>query len=229
MDASTTDVPDQAAKAEARGALSLGETIASFFGFGTPRILAVQLAIAAAARPFFGPFGTRDALIVAAVIVYWPLQEWVAHRLILHARPRTLGRFRLDSAPARAHRKHHRNPRDLTYALLPSSSMRVLVPLHLLFWWSVTSSWAHAFTGICAFGAATLVYEWIHFLCHAPYRARSGYVRRVRAHHALHHFKNEKYWHSFTVPALDRLFGTGPKPSEVPLSSTCRDLGIPQD
>ncbi|HEX6836834.1 MAG TPA: sterol desaturase family protein [Polyangia bacterium] len=229
MDATTSDGRDHATKADARGALSLGATIASFFSFGTPRILAAQLAVAAALRPLVGPFDARDALIVAAVIVYWPLQEWVAHRLILHARPRTLGRLRIDSAPARAHRKHHRNPRDLTYALLPPSSMRVLVPLHLLFWWSVTSTWAHALTGISAFGAATLVYEWIHFLCHAPYRAKSGYVRRVRAHHALHHFKNEKYWHSFTVPALDRLFGTGPKPSEVPLSPSCRDLGIAGD
>lgn len=230
MSASTTDVPvDRAAAEPKSGPLSLGQTILSFLEHSSPRVLALQLVVAAALRPLLGPFGLADALIVAAVVVYWPLQEWMLHKTVLHARPHTLLGVRVDTAAARAHRKHHRNPRDLAFTVLPGSSMVVLVPLHLLFWWGVTSTWATAFTGVCAFGAAALLYEWIHFLCHAPYRARSAYVRRVRAHHALHHFKNEKYWHSFTVPSLDRLFGTGPKPSEVPLSATCRDLGIPQD
>ena len=230
MSASTTDVPGRGAAPEtARGALSLGQTVWLFFAHSSPRVLACQLAVAAMLRPWLGPFGVSDAKIIAAVAVYWPVQEWLLHKVVLHARPRTLGRLRIDPAPARAHRKHHRNPRDLRYTVLPGSSMLVLVPLHVLFWWSVTSSWAAALTGICALGAAALFYEWIHFLCHAPYRPRSGYVRRVRAHHALHHFKNERYWHSFTVPALDRLFGTGPKPAEVPLSGTCHDLGIRDD
>ena len=208
---------------------SLAATLASFFRHTSPRVLAAQLLVAALLRPLWGPFGRGDALLVAAVLVYWPVQEWLVHRLVLHARPRRLGGLVLDTGPARAHRRHHRDPRDLRWAVLPGRSMLVLVPLHLLFWWGVTSTWAAALTGIGAFSAATLVYEWIHFLCHAPYRPRSAYVRRVRAHHALHHFKNEKYWHSFTVPALDRLFGTGPKPSEVPMSAHCRDLGIPDE
>jgi sterol desaturase/sphingolipid hydroxylase (fatty acid hydroxylase superfamily) len=230
MNASTTDVPGRSAAAETnRGALSLGRTLLAFFEHQSPRLLALQLLVAVALRPWLGPFGATDAMIVAAVVLYWPVQEWVLHKLVLHARPRQLGRVRIDTAAARAHRKHHRNPRDLAYTVLPGGSMLVMIPLHVAFWWGVTRTWGAALTGICALGAAALVYEWIHFLCHAPYRARSAYVRRVRAHHALHHFKNERYWHSFTVPALDRLFGTGPKPSEVPLSATCRDLGVRDD
>ncbi len=208
---------------------TLGETLASFFRRASPRVLAAQLLSAALLRPLAGPPGATDALIVAAIVVYWPIQEWLVHRFVLHARPRQLGPLRLDTGPARAHRRHHRDPRDLRWAVLPGRSMLVLVPLHLLFWWSVTPTLAAALTGIGAFSAATLVYEWIHFLCHAPYRPKSAYVRRVRAHHALHHFKNERYWHSFTVSALDRLFGTGPRPSAVPLSPHCRDLGIADD
>ncbi len=228
MSASAADPPhDLAAAAEPRGrAQSLGQTVASFFGHGSPRVLALQLVVAAALRPFFGGPSLADALVVAAVVAYWPLQEWVLHRVVLHARPRAIGRFRIDTAPARAHRRHHRDPRDLRWTVLPARSMVVLVPLHVVFWLAVARTTATALTGMCALGAAALVYEWIHFLCHAPYRPRSAYVRRVRAHHSLHHFKNERYWHSFTVPALDRLFGTGPRPSEVPLSPTCRDLGI---
>jgi Fatty acid hydroxylase len=218
--------PNEAAPKRRGTARALGETLASFFEHASPRVLAAQLAVAATLRPLAGPFSASDALVVAGVVVYWPVQEWVLHRLVLHARPRTIGRIRIDSAAARAHRHHHRDPRDLRYVVLPGRSLLLLVPLHLLFWWSVTRTWATALTGICTFGAAALFYEWIHFLCHAPYRARSRYVRRVRAHHALHHFKNERYWHSFTVPALDRLFGTGPRPSQVPLSAHCRDLGI---
>src|SRR5512146_1836836 len=97
MDASTTDVPDGSPVAESRsGPLSLGRTVRTFFSYPSPRILAIQLVLAAAVRPFLGPFGRTDALIVAAVVVYWPIQEWVLHRLVLHARPRSIGRLRID-------------------------------------------------------------------------------------------------------------------------------------
>lgn len=208
------------------GPRSLAGTARALFAHGSPRLLAAQLLVAVAARPLLGPLGAIDALIVATVIVYWPIQEWVLHRVVLHARPRQLGPFRFDSAAARAHRRHHREPRDPTFTVLPTSTVLLLIPLHLTFWWAVTPSTAAAGTGVIAFGAAALVYEWIHFLCHAPYRPRSAYLRRVRAHHALHHFKSERYWHSFTVPSLDRLLGTGPQPSTVAQSPSCRDLGI---
>lgn len=205
---------------------TLAGTARALFAHGSPRLLAAQLLVAVAVRPFVGPFGAIDAALVATVVAWWPLQEWLLHRAVLHARPRRLGPFVVDSAAARAHRRHHRDPRDPTFTVLPATTVLILIPLHLLFWWAVTPTTAAALTGVCAFGAAALVYEWIHFLCHAPYRPRSAYLSRVRAHHALHHFKSERHWHSFTVPSLDRLLGTGPDPSEVPQSRSCRDLGI---
>ena len=201
--------------------LSLPQTLRRFFAYASPRILLAQLVIAGAARSWLGPIRAADGWLIGAIALYWPLQEWLLHRVLLHARPRTL----FDNAAARAHRQHHRDPRDLAFALLPAASFRLLVPVHLAFWAAATRSLPLASTGIAAFSAATLFYEWIHFLCHAPYRPRGAHLRRVRAQHALHHFKNEHYWFAFTVPAIDRLLGTGPDPSRVQPSESCRALG----
>ena len=76
------------------------------------------------------------------------------------------------------------------------------------------------------FTLATLLYEWVHYLTHTPYRPRSAYLRRIVRNHRLHHFKNEHHWYAFTAPLVDTLFGTNPEPGDVDLSPTVHTLGI---
>lgn len=197
-----------------------------FFRFGSPRMLAASVGIWSAIRFAFGPVGVWDLAIVLGVAMWWPMQEWVLHVAVLHFRPRTIAGRRIDPYAARVHRWHHRNPWVLEGLFLPVKVLLVLTPIHAALWWWAMPQTAFALTGVTAFTAAALIYEWTHYLAHVPYVPRTAYVRRIRRHHQLHHFKNEHYWHAFTVPAIDGLMGTGPDPNDVERSETVRTLGV---
>ena len=85
---------------------------------------------------------------------------------------------------------------------------------------------AQRLTGIAAFTFAALVYEMVHYASHVPVAPWSAYLKSVRRHHTLHHFKNERYWHGFTVPLVDVAFGTAPDHTQVPISDDVRTLGV---
>lgn len=212
--------------AEPRSITTLQAALAVFLTFASPRMLAIQLVVALGIRPIFGPPGLGDLLIVAAVAIYWPLQEWFLHRYVLHMRPRELLGLRIDPIAARYHRAHHREPWRLEYVFLPGRMIVAMIPAHVALWLWLAPSHALALTGIAAFGGAALFYEWIHYLTHTFYRPRSAYYREIWRGHRLHHFKNERYWYGFTVPLVDRLLGTAPDPGSVPNSETCATLGI---
>jgi hypothetical protein len=84
-----------------------------------------------------------------------------------------------------------------------------------------------ALTGLAFYLVMSLRYEWVHFLVHTRYRPQSEYFRRLWRSHRLHHCKNEHYWFGVTMLGGDYLLGTAPDPSDVPISETCRTLGIP--
>jgi sterol desaturase/sphingolipid hydroxylase (fatty acid hydroxylase superfamily) len=69
-------------------------------------------------------------------------------------------------------------------------------------------------------------YEWAHYLMHAPYRPKSQWFRNVSRNHVLHHFKNEHYWFGVTTSIGDRVLGTRPDGSTIPVSPTVRTLGV---
>jgi hypothetical protein len=188
---------------------TLGAAARSFFRFGSPRLLAVQLVVAAGARPLLGGIGVADLVVVGGVAAYWPIQEWVLHRWALHAKPaRVFGRT-IELPSARAHRLHHEAPLDPRLTLLPTSTIAVLVPIHVALWSTLAPSAAIACTGIAALGAAALLYEWIHFLTHTAYKPRSAWFRDVRRRHMWHHQRDPHRWFGFVVPRLDDWLGPG--------------------
>lgn len=191
---------------------SLAESAKAFFSFGSPRLLALQLVVALAVRPFLGRPTLADAAIVAGVLVYWPLQEWVAHKYILHARPLRIAGRDVELSAARAHRLHHESPLDLRLTLLPASFIALLIPIHVVLW-SVLAPRAAAGTGIVVFGAAALFYEWIHFLTHTAYRPRGAWFTEVKRRHMAHHQRDPHRWFGFTFPRLDDWLGTGGSPA----------------
>ena len=79
------------------------------------------------------------------------------------------------------------------------------------------------------YAVMALLYEWVHFLTHTAYVARSSFYRKIWRNHRLHHFKNEHFWYSFVLPQVDEWMGTGPRVSKVETSSTCRTLGVEKD
>jgi hypothetical protein len=188
---------------------SLGEIARVFFSFGSPRLLGAQLLTAAALRPLAGPLSVWDLVVVAGVVVYWPLQEWWLHKALLHARPRrVLGRS-IELGAARTHAYHHAHPTCAASTLLPTSTVAWLVPLHLALWLGLAPTRGAACTGIVALGAAALLYEWIHFLTHSAYRPRSSWFAEVKRRHMLHHHKSPDRFFAFVVPSVDDWMGTG--------------------
>ena len=71
------------------------------------------------------------------------------------------------------------------------------------------------------------MYEWVHYLTHTNLQAENQVCTANFRNQWLHHFKHEAYWHAFTVPFVDTVFGFGnPDPTTVKKSKTVRTLGV---
>lgn len=210
--------------AEKRAA-TLPGALGLFSEFAVPRIFLASLLVWAPIRFALGPPTWTDLAIVAGVALYWPLQEWFLHMNVLHIKPRQLGRFRFDPWFARVHRWHHRHPDVLERVFLPTSLILLLTPIHWALWHLILPP-PQAATGVICMTFAAGIYEWVHYLVHTPYKPQSTWFGTVRRNHMLHHFKSEHYWHAFTVPLVDTLFGTNPDPASIDRSPTCRTLGV---
>lgn len=188
---------------------TLGAAARSFFRFGSPRLLAAQLAAAIAARPLLGALGKGDLVVVGVVAAYWPIQEWILHKYALHAKPVRVFGVEIELPPARTHRRHHEDPLDPKATLLPTATIALLIPVNVALWSALAPARGVACTGIAALGGAALAYEWIHFLTHTAYKPRTAWFRAVRRQHMWHHQRDEQRWFGFVVPKLDDWLGTG--------------------
>ena len=196
-----------------------------FFAHESPRLLGLQVVIAVLGRLWLAaPPDRLEWILLAAIALYWPIQEYALHRWVLHARPTSVAGFTIDTIAARYHRRHHEEPWSLHFTFLPPPMVGLLIPIHVLLWRSLTPSWETALTGIAAFGGAALMYEWVHFLTHTAYRPRTRWMRDVTRRHRWHHFKHEQLWFAFVVPAVDGAFGTDADPATVTRSDGCLDL-----
>jgi len=192
----------------------------------TPRLLALNLLLLLVARVLLGgPFAADQLWVVLAVALWWPFQEWAAHLVLLHFRPRRIGPFLIDPLAARVHRFHHAEPWSYEPIFVPWPIITVLMPVHAALWWLALPP-GQALTGAVCYAGCALFYEWIHLMAHTPWVPQNRWMRRVQAHHRAHHFRNEQHWFAFMVPALDDWCGTGGEPREVPRSATTRTLGI---
>ncbi len=203
---------------------TLPEAARTFFRYPSPRFLTGLVGMLVAARVVLGDWSVWDAVVAAGLLAFWPVQEWLIHVFILHARPIRLGGRTFDHIAARKHRAHHGDPGNLEILFIPVQGFVVGIPFLLVFWIGLTPAVALAFSGLAIYFVLTLHYEWIHFLIHSRYRPRTRYYERRWRNHLLHHFKNEHYWYGVTALGGDRLFRTSPAASEVEISPTCRGM-----
>ena len=162
--------------------------------------------------------------IRAAIVLVWPVQEWLIHVCILHWKPFTVWGRTIDFRIPRKHRAHHRDPWNYEILFIPLHSFLYIFALDLLLWLSIAPTTALAMTGVTFSLALTLHYEWVHFLIHTRVQPQRRYYQRLWRNHRLHHFKNENYWYGVTRLEGDRLLGTAPLPQAVVLSPTARTL-----
>jgi len=203
---------------------TIAEALPVFLGHGSPRLLLACLAIALTARVAVGDFSLRDVLPLVGIALYWPVQEWLIHVFILHAKPKRIFGRTIDFRVPRKHRAHHREPWRLELLFIPMHSFAYSIPIMLALWWLVTPTPALALTGITAHLALALHYEWVHFLVHTRVQPRTAYYQRLWKNHRRHHFKNEHYWFGVTMLGGDRLLRTAPELASVPTSPTARTL-----
>jgi hypothetical protein len=166
-----------------------------------------------------------DTFLAAGVVLYWPFQEWWMHRWLLHLKPIQIGSKTIELDFAEKHRLHHENPTDIPLIFLPIQTIFA----SLLFFSGIVYALSGSFVTVATFmGAAsfsTLLYEWTHYLTHTQYKPASSFYRQIWKQHRWHHYKNEAYWFSFTIPYIDGWMGTGPPVKSVPNSDTARTLG----
>jgi hypothetical protein len=224
MNAPAAMQKDAASLAESDSPRTLAEALPVFLRHGSPRIVLAATGLAVIARLAVGTWSLGDLVAVAALAVYWPLQEWLIHVFILHSQPRQLFGRRLDFRVPRKHREHHGRPWDIPILFIPVHSLLYTIPLLVGLWLLLAPTRAIALTGITVHLVLTLHYEWVHFLVHTRVQPRSARYQRLWRNHRLHHFKNEHYWFGVTMLSGDRLLRTAPAVQDVPTSPTARSL-----
>ena len=202
--------------------VTLAATVREFLRYPSPRILLVLAAGFTAARASSGGGSFWDLVVMAGLLAFWPLQEWLIHVFVLHFRPRTIGGRTFDLVVAQKHRAHHQDPARTELIFIPLR-VYVLVPLQVAFWLLLFPS-PLGLTGLAFNYILSLHYEWTHFMVHSRYQPRTRFYRRLWRNHRLHHFKNERHWYGVTALSGDHLFGTSGDPATVPLSPTCRTI-----
>ncbi|GGL46676.1 sterol desaturase family protein [Nocardia jinanensis] len=213
------------AKAARRAQESLPDVFRSFLHAPSAWVIAGLLVAAATARILVGDWQLTDALVPVLMVAAFPFVEWVIHVCVLHWRPRTLGRWRIDSLLARKHREHHADPRVRELVFIPWQTFLWLLPVLVAVALLAFGRPGLGLTFLTTVGVLGLVYEWTHLLVHTDYQPHNAIVRAVRRNHRLHHFKNEHYWFAVTTAGTaDRLLGTYPDPASIPNSPTVKAL-----
>ena len=204
---------------------SLSDARREFFSQRSPWALVTICLLAWSVRTtVWTPLTVTDLLIALGTLMYWPVQEWWMHRWLLHLKPIKLGTFEFEAHFAKTHRAHHEDPESLDGIFLPLRSIVSAAVAFTMLGFILFPEPMYAFTLLGTASFATLNYEWIHYLTHTRYRPQSDYYRKIWRLHRWHHYKNEHYWFSFTIPHLDAALGTGPDPSAVKRSGTARTL-----
>lgn len=210
---------------QVRSNFTLLEAGRKFWRHPSPWALSLTLIGALTARIVVGDWQLTDVVLPAFMVVTFPFSEWVIHVVILHWRPRSVGRFTVDSLLARKHCEHHRDPRKIELIFIPRQTLLWLIPTAVAVPLLVFSRLGLGLTSVVFLTGIGLVYEWTHYLIHTDYKPKTRVYRTIWRNHRLHHFKNENYWFTITTTGTaDRLLRTYPNQSTVPTSRTATNL-----
>jgi Fatty acid hydroxylase superfamily len=212
------------ARAERRP-FALSDAAREFMRHPSPWMIGTALIVALAGRLVVGGWGLADLLVPIAMLAVFPFFEWVVHVVVLHWRPRRLGRVTIDSLLARKHREHHVDPRDIPLIFIPWPALLWVIPASVAI---ALLAFPRAGLGLTYLVFVTifgLVYEWCHYLIHSDYKPKSRLYRAIWRNHRQHHYKNEHYWFTVTsAGTADRVLGTHPDAASVAASPTAKNL-----
>ena len=207
--------PDLAAKLAKRVSFSVPSTksgaLLVFFTRPAALFICGALFITLYGRQCLGqshPLSSADAIVAAATVIFWVMQEWAIH-YYFHSAFDWFGRD--------IHRWHHELPYyhvSIDHVLLCFAWFSVVGAL-LIGCGTVFPKALHlCLTALIAYTFSGLVYEGAHFLAHTRVPLPKV-LNAIRRHHRRHHVLSEAHWLAFTVPAVDTLLGTSPAPEDV--------------
>lgn len=196
------------------------EALRVFFSRPGPRRIAKTAGAALLARAFLGPPSPGELATCVGVAAWWPLQEWLTHKYLLHLKPRD----GFDLYFAQRHRWHHEHPRDVDGTLLPMRVLRGSTPVVGGLFLLALGPRRRTLSAMATYTTMTLLYEWTHFLVHTGIQPKGAFYTTLRRNHRLHHFRSEQYWYAFTLPLVDTVLGTNPDPAKIARSKTAMDL-----
>lgn len=211
-------------QSDAEAIRTYAEALRVFWSRPGPRVIAATAGAMWGLRALLGPPGPRDVLAAGAAVAWWPFQEWLMHKHLLHLEPREILGVRFDPLFARKHRAHHADPRDVDKTMLPVSVILGAIPGASVGWLLLCGPRRSTVTAMAAYSTMALLYEWTHFIVHTGVPPTSAFAKKVRRNHRLHHYRHEDYWLGFTLPQVDAWLGTDPDPASVPRSRTAMDL-----
>lgn len=140
--------------------------------------------------------GLDTALLIGAGALTWTFVEYVAHRLVFHwEAPGPWGQ-RLHFL---IHGVHHQWPNDRYRLVMPPAVSIFLFVTFLWLFSALMGRFGWAFHG--GFTLGYMYYDLTHYYLHHG-RPRNPYLRRLRKHHMIHHFKgsgsrfgvSSKFW-----------------------------------
>src|SRR4051812_32221196 len=223
--AASTQEPAARITGSRRTSQSLGEAWRAFWSHPSPFLIGAFLLGSVIYRATLHSFTWTELIMPVALVVFFPVIEWIIHVVILHWRPRKVGGVPVDSLLARKHRAHHADPRVLPLVFIPWQVELWLLPSYVVIGLFAFPGQTAGATFLVAVGALMFNYEWVHYLVHSDYRPRTRAFRAVWRNHRLHHYKNEHYWFTVTTSGTaDRLFGTYPDSGSVESSKTVKQL-----
>jgi sterol desaturase/sphingolipid hydroxylase (fatty acid hydroxylase superfamily) len=151
-----------------------------------------------------GQLSLREvALLGVGALLTWSLLEYTLHRWLFHP-PKSWGAF--GRLVHRIHAKHHNQPLDRVYALVPPvNAAVVLLILTGIFSLIIPIDGLSLFTGFFILGY--LFYELLHLAMHhrKPTTLMGRFLYR---HHLRHHGNGEEGNYGVTSPLWDWLLAT---------------------
>eukprot|EP00877_Chromochloris_zofingiensis_P009605 jgi/Chrzof1/4899/Cz15g03180.t1 len=124
------------------------------------------------------------------------------------------------------HETHHQKP-YYHISIDPPELIGAVMGTAALVFWLVFAGGPLYLTATATYYIMGLHYEWVHYVVHTRWVPDSKWYKAVRRHHMLHHCRNEDYWLSFSIPAVDQLFGTRPSTgSSVPITTMARQTHL---
>lgn len=218
MTPSTTANPELAKAGPNATPSNAASALRSFAAHRSPQILILATVAAWAARLFHDQWSLADLWVGAALLLIWPLNEWLIHVLILHFRPRRWRSHAIDLAVARDHRRHHDDPWNLRWVFIPLHVYPWSLPLLLFVGWLIPDTGA-GLTFLAVYLSLALHYEWSHYLAHIQWCPPLPHYRQRVREHRLHHFRNHRYWWGVSMGSADRWLRTAPNESSVSKSA----------